>query len=80
MDEKKEDFSFLIPTWKKKATYFKDNNTEVFIKLVNGEWKAGFINDIGEECLIMDERLEGNTPVFFMEIKDISARRKDKYE
>lgn len=76
-ERRDDDFSFLVPTWKKKAEFFMKDNTEVFIKLVTGEWKAGMILDIGEECLIVDERLEGKTPIFYIEIKDISARRKD---
>ena len=75
-DDKKGDLEFLIPVWKQKADYFSKDNVEVFIKLLNGEWKAGFILDVGEQCLILDERLEGKTPVFYIEIKDISARRK----
>lgn len=36
-----------------------------------GKWKRGIINSVGKDQFLLDETLEGETVIFFSEIKDI---------
>ena len=76
MNEPNEDESFKI--LQRKADAFFVLKRIVHVTLKNDRWKRGTIIDVGADFLIMEERLEGQIPVFFLEIKDIDAFRGDK--
>lgn len=63
-----------------KAKYFKDNHIAVHIWLRNGFYKRGMILSLHADFIMLDERLEGKVPVFFLEISDILAYVKKEKE
>jgi hypothetical protein len=71
MNEKKE--NDLLP---QKVDYFFSNGVKVHISFNNGFWKRGIIKQISDTFFILDEVLEGEIPVFYQEIKGITAYRK----
>lgn len=58
----------------KKAYFYKNENTEIYIKLENGFFYRGFIIDIGSDFLILDDQKLGKMPVFYSEIVAIEPR------
>lgn len=56
---------------KKKVDYFYKNNSKVHIKFKKGYWKRGIIQENSSDFFILNETLEGNMPVFFIEISSI---------
>lgn len=60
-----------------KAKYFYDAGRPVHIKFKKGYWKNGNITELSSDFFIIDEFLEGNLPVFFLEIEKIDEYTKD---
>ena len=57
---------------KGKAQFFLEKSITVHISCSNGRFYNGLIIEIvGEEFLIINDRLYGETPVYFLEIKGI---------
>jgi hypothetical protein len=63
---------------KSKALYFKDKDISVHITKKNGRWNNGKIESIEEDKLIIDDREDGDTPIFLMEILDIEKFTEDR--
>jgi hypothetical protein len=59
-----------------KVDYFFSNAVKVHCSYRNGFWKRGIIVEVSDTFFILDEVLEEKIPVFFQELKDISAFRK----
>jgi len=59
---------------RKKAMFFRDNNISVHIKKNNNWFCNGFILEIKEDFLILDDEKEGKMPIFFGEIFEIEKR------
>lgn len=57
----------------KKADAYWVLGNKVHISLVNGNWKRGIIKEVKKDSIILDESLEGLTPLFFIEIRSISS-------
>ena len=58
----------------KKANYFLKENTSIHISKKNGWFHNGFIKEISADFLILVDEIEGDMPVFFLEIIDIEKR------
>lgn len=56
---------------KLKAKTFFDHKIEVHITQNDGAWKNGKIKKIFDTYLMLDERIEGEMPIFFTEIKNM---------
>jgi hypothetical protein len=54
-----------------KAKTFCKHKIDVHITQEDGAWKNGKIKKVHEDYLMLEERLEGELPVFFSEIKNI---------
>ena len=67
-DEKIDDARTII---QKKADAFWVLKEKVHISLTNGNWKRWIIKDIKSDFFILDESLEGNQPIFFVEVRSI---------
>jgi len=55
----------------KKADYFYKNSIPVHIKFKENYWKRGLITELSSDFFLLDERMEGKMPIFFLEIEDI---------
>lgn len=63
-----------------KAAYFLEHNAEVHISSSNGRFYNGYIIKIHEDSyLIINDKIYGETPIFFSEILSIE-RFKEKEE
>lgn len=60
----------------KKADYFLKTNQQVHIKYKKGYWKRGYISKVLTGFFILKVNLEGNFPVFYMEIESIELYQK----
>ena len=76
MNDTNEDNSFLI--LQKKANAFHVLGKVVHISLHNDRWKRGTITEVSSDFIMLEERLEGLVPVFFLEIKEIDAYRGER--
>lgn len=67
-----------IELTKKKVNYFFENNTIVHITYKNKKylkWSRGSIVEVKADFFILDERMKGKMPVFFIEIDCIEPFR-----
>lgn len=71
MNRKKDTEAQEILLLQKKASAFHQTDTLVHIPYKRGYWKRGKILKVNADFFILEERLEGQMPVFFIEIKDI---------
>lgn len=55
----------------KKADAYLVLGNAVHVKFKQGHWKRGIIKEVREDFFIIDERLEGQMPIFFQEIISI---------
>lgn len=60
-----------VEALKQKAKYFYGKNLKVHIKFKQNFWKNGSIKEINEDHFIIDENIEGEMPIFWLEIKDL---------
>ncbi len=58
-------------TIKKKAQVFFDNSISVHVQKKSGEWLNGYISEVSSDFFMLNERLKGDLPVFFLEIESI---------
>ena len=56
---------------KNKAKTFCEHKIEVHITQTDGSWKNGKIKKMFDTYLMLDERIEGEMPLFYNEIKNI---------
>ena len=61
----------------KKAQYYKLRNQYVHIVLDNGKFHNGYIIEINTDFLLFDDRMLGQMPIYFLEIKEIEKYRSD---
>jgi len=61
-----------------KAKYFSDEGAKVHISCSNSRFYNGIIKSIKETFLIIDDRIYGETPVYFEEIKGIERYTEEK--
>ena len=54
-----------------KAQFFFDNNKVVHIKNKSDRFFNGFIKEMASDFMIFDDRIIGETIIFFIEIKRI---------
>jgi len=59
------------------AKYFFDKKISVHIDLTNGKWLNGKIIELQEDRIILDEKMLGIFPIFFIRINSIVPERKD---
>lgn len=64
----------------KKAQTFREHGKIVHVKYKNGIWKRGIITLVSRDFFFMQERLEGEVAVFFLEIKDIELFREVEHD
>lgn len=57
----------------KKAEAFAKLGTIVHIPFKNGSWKRGRILKVGADFFLLNERKEGEQPVFYFDITDIKV-------
>jgi len=62
---------------RKKAEFFKDKNLAVHISKKNNWFHNGLIKEINNDFLILIDEIEGEMPIFFIEIIEIQ-KREDK--
>jgi len=62
---------------RKKAEFFKDKNLAVHISKKNNWFHNGLIKEINQDFLILVDEIEGEMPIFFIEIIEIQ-KREDK--
>lgn len=67
MNEEYEDVTLL----QQKANLFFKNKQKVHLSFKKDYWKRGYIKEVSADFFILDESLEGELPVFFLELKDI---------
>lgn len=67
MNEENEDVTLL----QQKAKLFFNNGQKVHLSFKKDYWKRGHIKEVSADFFILDESLEGELPVFFLELKDI---------
>jgi hypothetical protein len=60
-----------IELMQKKAQYFFDNKKAVHVKYKKGFFKNGNILEMSSDFFILNDFLEGNFPVFFLEVEEI---------
>ncbi len=60
-----------------KIQYFYDSARPVHIKFKKGYWKNGNVIETSSDFFVIDEFLEGNLPVFFLEIENVEEYTKD---
>ena len=63
----------------KRAEFFKDKNVSVHITKKNSWFHNGIIIDLEYDFIILRDEKEGEIPIFFSEIIEIS-RREEKRE
>lgn len=71
MTEEKQNTEIL----KKKATLFINQKVFVCLLFLNDRFKHGYIKNISEDFFMFDDRFEGESPVFFIELRDIEPSR-----
>lgn len=69
-----------VKTLQKKVDYFFKSKECVHVKFKRGFWKNGYVTEISADFFILDELIEGDMPVFFMEIKDVEKYNKKGVE
>ena len=69
-----------VEALKSKAVYFYKDHIPVHVKYRRGFWKRGHITEISSDFFLLNEFLEGEMPVFFLEIKDIEIFHDDRGE
>ena len=57
---------------KQKVNAYYKSGTIVHISFKKGYWKRGMILELSSDFFMLQERLEGEMPVFFSEIEDIA--------
>lgn len=55
----------------KKVTYFFNENIPIHLFYKTGEWARGQIVSIEGDKFILDERIDGRIPVFFIEVAHV---------
>lgn len=73
----KEDLNYL------KAKYFYDNKIPIHVNLSKGNsryWYNGTIKELSPSFFLLDEKEDGQIPVFFIEVFDIKPLGKPKEE
>lgn len=63
-----------IEVIKKKIEYFKKDNIDVHITKKNGYFHNGSILEIESDFLILIDKIDGEMPIFFAEIVEVSKR------
>jgi len=67
-----------VKALEQKATYFYKESIPIHVKFKRGFWKRGYILEVGSDFFMMKEFIEGEMPVFFLEIKDIEKFNENK--
>ena len=67
IDEKQND-NELILILQKRAKYFLDTQEFIHLSLKTGKFYNGTINKVGEDYLVVRDRVVGEVPVFFIEL------------
>lgn len=65
----------IIELLQKKVAVFFDNNIDIHLFYKSGEWARGKIISIDGDSFILDERINGRTPVFFVDLADVQKLR-----
>ena len=65
-------------TIRRKAEFFKGKNIAVHISKKNHWFHNGFIKEINKDFLILTDEIEGEMPIFFIEIIEIQKREEEK--
>jgi len=60
-----------VDVLKSKVNYFFENKIPVHVTYQRGYWKNGKIKEIGTDFFLIDEFLEGERVIFFLEIEKI---------
>lgn len=58
-------------TIKKKVQVFFDNSITIHVQKKSGEWLNGSITEVSSDFFMLNERIKGDLPVFFLEIESI---------
>jgi hypothetical protein len=61
---------------KKKIQYFFDTSQPVHIKFKKDYWKNGYVKEVGSDFFMLKEFLDGELPVFYLEIEHIEKYTK----
>lgn len=64
----------------KKADAYYLLKEKVHVTLKTGHWLNGLIIEISADFFIVDETLQGKTPVFFQEIKSIEKYTRKEWD
>jgi hypothetical protein len=56
---------------RKKADAYLVLGSVIHISYIDGTWKRGIVKEVKHDFFMLDERLDGLIPVFFLEIKSI---------
>ena len=65
---------------KMKANVFLKSEIPVHVDFRQGYWKNGKILEVSSDFFLLEERLEGRMPIFFIEINDIKPFKEIKKE
>ena len=60
---------------KEKAKFYFDKKISVHVDLFSGSFYNGLIMEFGDDSFIVNDRIEGETPISFHEIKFIDRFR-----
>jgi hypothetical protein len=63
---------------RKKVQFFYDSKEAVHVSYKKGYWKNGYIKEISYDFFIIDDFMDGDIPVFYLELNDISIYTPDK--
>ena len=72
MNEKEREVIIDTTNIKFMVNYFYENKYTIHVTLYSGVWKNGLILKIEKDHFILDEFKEGETPILFSAIKDVS--------
>lgn len=62
---------------KKKVNYFLEYQRPVHIRFKKNYWKNGIIKEMEKDFFMLDEKMEGLMPVFYLEVLDIEEYTED---
>jgi hypothetical protein len=63
-----EDVRVLAKANYKKALYFLENQEQIHVSLRSGKWYNGVVRKVEEDYFILNDRMEGDVPVFYLEL------------
>lgn len=72
------DYDTNIKNLKITSEIYYTNKRIVHITNLNGSWKNGTITSISDDFFMLDELLEGEQPIFYIQIKSIEPYKEKK--